>query len=187
MMEIRVHSKGGQGAVQANRMLCRSIVQAGGYAQFIPAFGVERKGSPVFGFFRVSDAPIRVNSQVYSPDLVVIMDESLLGAVDVYAGLKPGGRVLVNTKRRPDQLGLPDDVSSVGVLDAFGIAGEVLGRSIPNTTLLGAIAAFVPGVDRERLFGLIGAKFGEANVRAAQRGAEELRVHPWAESAKEAE
>ncbi|MGE4469463.1 MAG: 2-oxoacid:acceptor oxidoreductase family protein [Desulfovibrio sp.] len=187
MMEIRFHSKGGQGAVQACRMLSRAIVQAGGYAQFIPAFGVERKGSPVFGFFRVDESPIRINSQVYTPDLVVIMDDSLLRVVDVFGGLRPGGQVLINTRKPLEALGLPDHVSRVGTLDAFGIAGELLGRGIPNTTMLGALAEFVPGVDKECLFGLIGTKFGEVNVRAAERGGADLQVRTWAEAAAEVE
>lgn len=177
MREIRFHGKGGQGTVQACRLLAKVLILGGRHAQFIPAFGVERKGSPVYGYFRISDdRPIRSNSQVYHPDLVVVMDDSLLHIVDVFKGVVDGGELLINTKKDVTELDLPATIGRIGRVDAFGIAAEVIGRDIPNTTMLGAIAAFVPGVDAESLFALVGGKFGEKNVLAARRGFAELQV-----------
>ena len=97
MKEIRLHGRGGQGVVKASQIVVRAAVAGGKNGQFIPFFGVERKGSPVFGYLRISEEPIRRKMQVYEPEILVIMDDSLVGLPATYAGLKDGGIVVINS------------------------------------------------------------------------------------------
>ena len=101
MQELRLHGRGGQGLVKASHLVVKTAVETGRYGQFIPFFGVERKGSPVFGFLRLSGEPIRRKTQVYEPDVLVVLDDSLLALPATCAGLKPGGTVIVNSAREP--------------------------------------------------------------------------------------
>ena len=176
MLEIRFHGRGGQGTVNAAQMLARAIVRSGSYAQFIPAFGVERKGSPVFGYFRMDDSIIWPKNQVYYPDGVVILDDSLLGAVPVYYGLKKGGFVVLNTMLDASELELPENVGKLVYLDATGIARDVIGREIPNTVMLGALAKIVDGIDKDILGELICEKYGEKNRQGFLAGYENAKI-----------
>ena len=99
MIEIRFHGRGGQGAQIASRILAEACFEEGYDVQAFPYFGVERRGAPVTAFTRMDDRPIRVKSQIYKPDFVIVMDPSLLQAVDVTSGLKEGGLVMVNTTK----------------------------------------------------------------------------------------
>ena len=173
MLEIRFHGRGGQGTVNGAQLLAKSVVKAGAYAQFIPAFGVERKGSPVYGYFRMSDSTIWQKNQVYYPDGVVILDDSLIKAVPVYEGLKENGFVVLNTKKKPEELAVPSYVSMLACLDATGIAREVMGVEIPNTVMLGALAKGLPEIDKEILGEMIGQRYGEKNRQAFLRGYED--------------
>ena len=96
LKEIRLHGRGGQGVVKASQMVVKAAVEGGLHGQFIPFFGVERKGSPVFGYLRLSTEEIRRKTQIYEPDVLVIMDDTLVGLPQTYAGLKDGGTVLIN-------------------------------------------------------------------------------------------
>lgn len=175
MVEIRLHGRGGQGLVKASHLVVRTAVETGKCAQFIPFFGVERKGSPVFGFLRLSEEPIRRRTQVYEPDVLIILDDTLLRLPAVLEGLKPGGAVIVNTAHPVGELELPETAAKVVTVDASGICMELLGRNIPNTAMLGAFARATGLVDRERLFENIAAEFGEANRAAAERAYELAR------------
>ena len=104
MTEVRFHGRGGQGAVTSAELVALSAIDEGKYAQAFPSFGPERRGAPVVAFLRVSDHQIRVRSKVYNPDIVVVLDPTLLDIVDVAAGLKPGGMVIVNTAKTVEQL-----------------------------------------------------------------------------------
>lgn len=107
MKEIRLHGRGGQGVVKASHIVVKAAVGGGTYGQFIPFFGVERKGSPVFGFLRLSQMPIRRKTQIYRPDILMIFDDSLVGLPATYAGLKDGGMVIINSTKTPEELGVP--------------------------------------------------------------------------------
>ena len=167
MQEIRLHGRGGQGLVKASHLVVKTAVETGHYGQFIPFFGVERKGSPVFGFLRLSEEPIRRKTQVYEPDLLVVLDETLLALPATCAGLKPGGTVIVNSARGPAELELPPQTGTAATVDATGIAQRHIGRSIPNTAMLGALARVTQLVDAGALFENIAAEFGENNRAAA--------------------
>ena len=168
MKEIRLHGRGGQGVVKASHIVVKAAVGGGTYGQFIPFFGVERKGSPVFGFLRLSQMPIRRKTQIYRPDILMIFDDSLVGLPATYAGLKDGGMV-INSTKTPEELGVPAQAGKVVLVDATGISEELFGRNMPNTSMLGALARVTDLVDKERLFDEIAAAFGEQNRVAAQK------------------
>ena len=174
MKEIRLHGRGGQGVVKASHIVVKAAVNAGGCGQFIPFFGVERKGSPVYGYLRLDDAPIRRKMQVYEPEIILIFDDTLLSMKETSAGRMDGGTVIVNTKKPVSELGLPPQTGRAATVDATGIALELLGKNIPNTTMLGAFARITGLVDWEILQAEIGAAFGEKNRQAAQAAYERV-------------
>ena len=168
LKEKRLHGRGGQGVVKASQMVVKAAVEGGLHGQFIPFFGVERKGSPVFGYLRLSTEEIRRKTQIYEPDVLVIMDDTLVGLPQTYAGLKDGGTVLINSTKPLSELGVPDCAGVVAEVDATGISERLFGQNLPNTAVLGAFTKVVGIVDRERLFAEIEATFGAENRRAAE-------------------
>ncbi len=145
MIEIRMHGRGGQGAVVACKILASAFFKGGKFTQSFPAFGVERRGAPVQAFIRVDDKPIHLRTQIYDPDLLVVLDPTLLKTVDVTAGLKHGGKILINSALPASEFDLPKDFE-IRTIDASKIAMEhKLGsRSQPivNTAILGAFSKF---------------------------------------------
>ncbi len=143
MIEIRIHGRGGQGAVIASKVLAAAVFREGRYVQSFPSFGVERRGAPVMAFTRIDDQPVRVRCQIYEPDHIVVLDSTLLEAVDVTAGLKEGGWILINSEQDPAAFDLPSKYR-VATVDAQSIAIKYgLGpKSAPivNTAILGAFA-----------------------------------------------
>lgn len=136
MIEIRFHGRGGQGAVTAARLLAEAAFLEGKHCQAFPSFGAERRGAPVVAFTRIDAESIQIRTQVYEPNHVVVLDPTLLEAMNVAAGLKRGGMVLVNGKRVPEEL----KTGKVILVDATAIALEFLGIPITNTAMLGALA-----------------------------------------------
>lgn len=175
MKEIRLHGRGGQGVVKASHIVVKAAVAGGIYGQFIPFFGVERKGSPVFGFLRLSTEPIRRKTQIYSPDMLMIFDDTLVKLPATYAGLKDGGTVIINSKKSAAELDIPPQAGKVAIVDATGISEELFGRNMPNTSMLGAFAKVSPIIDKDVLFDEIAAAFGEKNHTAAQRAYESVK------------
>jgi 2-oxoacid:acceptor oxidoreductase gamma subunit (pyruvate/2-ketoisovalerate family) len=142
MIEIRFHGRGGQGAVVASNLLAMAAFREGKDVQAFPYFGVERRGAPVTAFTKIDDRPVRIKSQIYEPDHVIVMDASLLKAVDVTQGLKNGGVILINTDKNPQDIqGVSGKIATV---DATTIAVKHgLGSKeapIVNTAILGAFA-----------------------------------------------
>ena len=180
MKEIRIHGRGGQGNVAAAELLGHAAFTDGKYSQSFPAFGAERTGAPVVAFVRLSDKQIRVRSQVYAPDVVIVQDETLLGAVDVLQGIKPDGLVIINTTKTAEQLGL-STAAKVLTVPATEIALEVVGRNIPNTTLLGAYAAATGDISEhaliEAIYERFGAKGRDINAQAVKRAMEHVQEH----------
>jgi len=172
MIEIRIHGRGGQGSVTAAELLAVAAFDDGREAQAFPAFGVERRGAPVQAFCRISDEPIRLRSQIHAPDYVVVQDPTLLDTVNVLAGLKPDGTVLINTERPASELDL-ETKARVVTFPATQIALEELGRPIMNTAILGAFAGVSGAISFDAIERSIRHRFpgdlGEKNVRAAQR------------------
>ncbi|MCI2063128.1 MAG: 2-oxoacid:acceptor oxidoreductase family protein [Eubacteriaceae bacterium] len=176
MKEIRLHGRGGQGAVKAAQLVVRAAVTGGKQAQFIPFFGVERKGSPVFGYLRVADEPIRRKTQIYTPDMLLILDDSLVMLPETYAGLKEGGVIIINSTKSAEELNIPQQAGTVAEVDATAIAEKHLGRNIPNTTILGAFGKVSDLVDTETLFSTIEEIFGKENRKCAEEAYEAVTI-----------
>lgn len=144
MLELRIHGRGGQGAVVASKVLAAALFREGRGVQSFPAFGVERRGAPVTAFLRLSDEPILLRCEVTDPDYVIVLDPTLVEAVDVTAGLKPGGTILINSARAPESYGELARRFRVATVDAGAIAASHgLGsrtQPIVNTAILGAFA-----------------------------------------------
>lgn len=167
MKEIRLHGRGGQGVVRSAQIIVQAVIDTGSYAHFIPFFGVERKGSPVFGFLRISDKDIKIKCQVYEPEIVMVLDDTLINMPQTFAGLKENSTVIINTAKDISELDLPANAENVYTINATKIALENIKRPIPNTAMLGAFARATDLVDWEILQDHIKANFGEANQIAA--------------------
>ncbi|WP_312812549.1 2-oxoacid:acceptor oxidoreductase family protein [Sedimentibacter sp.] len=175
MKEIRFHGRGGQGVIKSAQIIVQSVVESGAYAHFIPSFGVERKGSPVYGFFRQDNKDIKIKSQIYYPDAVIIYDESLMKLPATFAGLKPNSTVLINSNKSLNELDLPEEASYVYIVDATNIALEKIKTDIPNTVMLGSYARIIGDVDWDIIKKYIAEEFGQANVSAAQAGYDSVK------------
>ena len=177
MKEIRLHGRGGQGSVTAAEIIAVAAFEDKRFSQAFPAFGVVRRGAPVMAFARIADKPIRVRSQIYEPDYVIVQDVTLLDVVDVASGLKPDGKIIINTDRSGEQLKL-DTKAEVITIDATKIAMEVLGRPIVNTTMLGAFCGASGEVGLESLNKAISERFrgelGKKNLLAIKTAYERV-------------
>ncbi|MGI6698567.1 MAG: pyruvate synthase [Clostridiales bacterium] len=152
-VEIRWHGRGGQGAKTASLLLAEAAFSTGKYIQGFPEYGPERMGAPITAYNRISDNKIRIHSNIYEPDYVVVVDESLIKDVDVAAGLKKDGAILVNTQKEPAEIKkqLKGFEGKVYTVDAMTISIDALGKYFPNTPMLGAIVK-VSGVMTEEEF-----------------------------------
>jgi len=181
LIEIRWHGRGGQGAVTSAELLAKAAIGEGKYAQAMPSFGPERRGAPVQAFNRISgERPIRVRAEIAEPDVVVVLDSGLLRIVDVTAGLKKGGLLVVNTGKGVADI-RPEFGSSgrLAVIDATRIARELLGVPIVNTTMLGALVKVTGVVKLESLFVPTKQRFGrmaERNIEAMKAAFESMEV-----------
>jgi len=131
MYEIRIHSRGGQGGVTAARLLALAAFRDGKYATACPFYGAERRGAPVVSFVRIDDAPIKVYSQIRNPDMVVVLDASVMDTVDVLQGLKPDGTVIINSEKPhafPGFAAYNVDLTGIALAENLAIAGEAVGR-----------------------------------------------------------
>ncbi|HTY91801.1 MAG TPA: 2-oxoacid:acceptor oxidoreductase family protein [Methanocella sp.] len=144
MLEIRIHSRGGQGGVTASKLLAQAAFIEGKYGAAFPLYGAERRGAPVTSFTRISDHDIKISSQIYEPDIVVVLDDSIMDLVDVTEGLKEGGLLVVNTEngeKLKDPRYAKFKIARVNVTDIALSLGLVLsGNPILNTPILGALA-----------------------------------------------
>ena len=187
MTEIRWHGRGGQGVVTAGKLLAETALETGQYFQAFPDYGPERMGAPIRAYTRLSPEPITIHSQIETPDVVVVLDPTLLGTVPVTAGLKEDGTLIVNTPLSPQEIRekLNFRTGKVFTVDASHIAIEEMGREITNTPMLGALAKATGLVDIDTLVEQVRKDFTkkmmrpeivEANVRAIRRAAEELQA-----------
>ncbi len=152
-VEIRWHGRGGQGAKTASLLLAEAAFNTGKYIQGFPEYGPERMGAPITAYNRIADTKIRIHSNIYEPDYVVVVDESLIRDVDVAAGLKKEGAILVNSQREPAEIKkqLKGFEGKVYTVDAMTISVDTLGTYFPNTPMLGAIIK-VSGIMKEDEF-----------------------------------
>ncbi|MDA1256257.1 MAG: 2-oxoacid:acceptor oxidoreductase family protein [Chloroflexi bacterium] len=183
--EVRWHGRGGQGVVTASRLLATAALRGGFFPQSLPDFGAERSGAPIAAYTRVGDSPPTMRGPVTNPALVLILDPSLIGSVDVLEGVLPGAAVVVNSTRSPenerDRLGRSDIV--ICTIDGTAIGEELIGRPLPNVPMLGALLTVYPIVDLETMTDAVRAQLGEifservvnGNIAALQRGNELAR------------
>jgi pyruvate ferredoxin oxidoreductase gamma subunit len=188
MVEIRWHGRGGQGAKTASLLLAEAAFNMGKFSQGFPEYGPERMGAPIKAFNRISDKRSTIHSNIYEPDYVAVVDETLLSAVDVTAGLKKSGAIIINTSKSPDEVRkqLGGYKGKVCTIDASTIAGEELGnRSLSNTAMLSAVVK-VSGVIAEKDYlkdmeESVSHKFAlkpqviEPNLRAIKRAVKEVK------------
>ena len=153
LIEIRWHGRGGQGAKTASLLLADAAFNTGKYIQGFPEYGPERMGAPIVAYNRISNNPITIHSNIYEPDYVVIVDDTLLDAVDVTAGLKETGAIVINSTKENEYLKekLKNYNGSVYKIDARKISIEALGKYFPNTPMLAAIVK-VSGIMSEEAF-----------------------------------
>lgn len=176
MFESRIHGRGGQGVVTAAEMLSIAAFEEGRNAQAFPSFGSERTGAPVVAFCRIADKEIRLREPIMEPDAILIQDTTLLHQVDVFAGLKADGYILINTSRSFEALGLGDFIKGrpaerLCTLPATEIAIKHIGRPIPNVPLISGFAALSGLIRLESVVKAINQKFSgkvaEGNIAAA--------------------
>ena len=187
VVEIRWHGRGGQGAKTASLLLADAAFNTGKYIQGFPEYGPERMGAPITAYNRISDERLSIHSNIYEPDYVVVVDDTLLTSVDVTAGLKESGAIIVNTSKSPEEIRplLKGYKGKVCTIDAKTISIETLGKYFPNTPMLGAVVK-VSGVmdEKEFLEDMVGSfkhKFAskpeviEGNIKALERSLQEVK------------
>ncbi len=153
LIEIRWHGRGGQGAKTASLLLADAAFNTGKFIQGFPEYGPERMGAPITAYNRISDERITIHSNIYEPDYVVVVDDTLLESVDVTAGLKEEGAIVINTEKTPEEVRplLKGYKGRVCTIDAKTISVEELGKYFPNTPMLAAIVK-VSGIMDEEAF-----------------------------------
>jgi len=187
MLEIRFHGRGGQGTVVATILLAKAFFQAGYYVQSFPLFGVERRGAPVEAYLRLDRKEIRVRTNVYTPDHIVVLDSTLLQSIDVTQGLKPGGWILINAPAARSLLGCFPGYRPAFV-DATRIAlKHQLGtrtHPIVNTAVMGALARILDMPPLDAIARAIEEEIPakpEQNIQAARDAYEEVQMMPLVE------
>ncbi len=140
MYEIRIHSRGGQGGVTAARMMASAAVKDGKFATACPFYGAERRGAPIVSFVRIDDKPVRIYSQINKPDMIIILDPTVMDTVDVLDGLKEGGKIFINTNEEtpfpPGFKVFRGDLTGIALRENLVVSGS----AIVNTPVIGALA-----------------------------------------------
>lgn len=187
LIEIRWHGRGGQGAKTASLLLAEVAFNTGMYIQGFPEYGPERMGAPITAYNRIANYPLRVHSNIYEPDYVVVVDETLLKTVDCTAGLKRDGAIVINTKKSPEEIRkeLRGYEGKVYTIDARTISEETLGANFPNTPMLSAIVKILGIMDKEEFIKDMEESFKHKfatkpnvipkNIEALKRGLQEVK------------
>jgi len=180
--EIRIHGRGGQGAVLAARMLASAFVLEGKSVASFPMYGFERRGAPVVAFTRIDDKPIREKTQIYTPDCLIVIDPGLLALTTLFTGLKPEGVFILNSPKKLTEQP-SENLKTSGVVNATQIAVEEIGRDIPNTCLLGAFAATTSWLKLQSLLDCLpdylSGDILQRNLKSTERGYREVEVTKW--------
>jgi len=184
VFQIRIHGRGGQGVVTAAELLSVAAFDSDLHSQAFPSFGSERTGAPVMAFCRIDQRPIRTREPIAEPDVVIIQDPTLLHQVDVFGGLRPHGKVLINSTKTVDQLGLGEllerpEPPTLVTVPGTELAREHLGRALPNAALLGGFAALTELVSIDGVALAIAERFkgavADGNIAAARAAHEFVR------------
>lgn len=182
MIEIRTHGRGGQGAVIASKVLANALFKEGRFVQAFPAFGVERRGAPVVAFTRFDESPIQLRCEIYKPDHLIVLDEALTQTIDITAGLKDGGWIVINTRHPASEFPY-NDKFKLAVVDANSIAWRHrLGsraQPIVNTAILGALAKATGLVSIDAVIEAVGESVPmkkEENKKAARDAFNETTI-----------
>jgi len=174
MLEIRIHGKGGQGAVTAAEVLAIAAFHDGKFSQAFPSFGPERSGAPVEAYCRIDDRFIDLRTHIYEPDYLIVLDASLLSVIDITKGLKRNGVIVINSDEK-----IKSDFMVFNI-DAKKIALDILGRPIVNTAMLGAFAKATKLVTMKSLEEALKEKFEgktlEKNIQAVKKAYEETKI-----------
>jgi len=185
MTEVRWHGRGGQGAKTAGYILAVAAAEEGWQVQAFPEYGAERRGAPMRSYVRISDGPIRLRSGITNPEIVIVLDPSLLESENPAEGIAEDGIIIVNTADSPaetrQRLGNP--AAQVWTVDASRISQDTIGRNMPNTPMLGALAKVSDVLNlegaraaiRKQLGGKLSEKIIEANFEAVQRAYDEVQ------------
>ncbi len=180
MIEVRWHGRGGQGAVTSVELLAIAAIGTGKYAQGFPSFGPERRGAPVAAFSRIDDKQIKVRSGIYKPDVVIVLDASLIGMENVTDGLKPDGILIVNTPKTPEEVKKAVNFSgTVATVDGTGIARKEMGVPIANTTMIGALIKMTKVMELGDMNDAIAHRFGriaQKNLASMKRAYDEIKI-----------
>ncbi len=181
LTDIRFHGRGGQGVVTASRIAAEAALAEDKYVHAFPAFGPERAGAPIEGYTRISSEEFTLKTEIHYPDIIVILDPTLIGTVNLGKGLKEGGIVIANFAGSMDELKKKIGIKSKAEyhkVDATKIANEELGRPITNTVMLGAMIKITGIVDLDLVCKITAARFpgvvGEKNVKAIKRAYKEI-------------
>jgi pyruvate ferredoxin oxidoreductase gamma subunit len=188
IVEIRWHGRGGQGAKTAALLLADAAFNTGKYVQGFPEYGPERMGAPITAYNRISNEKITVHSNIYYPDYVVVVDETLLSSVDVSKGLKEEGAIIINTQHTPAEIRkqLNGYTGKICTIDAGKISEETLGKNFPNTPMLGAVVKISGVIDVDNFLKDMEDSFKhkfatkpqviEGNLKALKRSIEEVVI-----------
>ncbi|MCG0275903.1 MAG: 2-oxoacid:acceptor oxidoreductase family protein [Thermosediminibacteraceae bacterium] len=188
VLEVRWHARGGQGAKTAALMLAEAVAEMGKYVQGFPEYGPERMGAPIQAFNRISDEPIYIHSNVINPDIVMVLDPTLIGKANVTQGVPEDGIYIVNTTKTPaevrEMLGIKG--GKIYTLDANQISLETIGRPIPNTPMMGAFVRATGIIPFDQFMAhmkeLLAKKFKskpeviEGNLKAIERAYQEVKA-----------
>lgn len=187
MIEIRWHGRGGQGAKTVALLFGEAVLSQGKFIQAFPEYGPERMGAPVQSFNRISSKPINIHCHVTNPDIVIVLDDTLLEKVNITAGLKENGKIIINTKCPPNELKKKLSVNSIKIytIDASKISIETIGKNIPNTPMMGALVKISGIIDINDLLEDTKKKMEkkfrnkpeviEGNLKAIKRAYEEVQ------------
>lgn len=160
LKEIRIHGRGGQGAVTSSQVLAIAAFHDGKYCQAFPSFGVERRGAPVESFSRISDQKINVRQHIYEPDYIIVLDSTLLESVKVESGLKDSGTIIINSDKKADEFELNTN-AKIKAIDVTKVALQIIGKPFVNIAVLGAFAAMTKEISLDSLGKAIDQEFAE--------------------------
>lgn len=185
MIELRWHGRGGQGVVTAAKILCESALMEGKFTQAFPEYGAERMGAPIQAYSRLSAEPIDIHCKVINPSIVVVLDPSLIGIVNVIDGMPDNGILIINTHQSPKQIreSLKLSTGKIFTVDAMNISLETIGRAIPNTPMIGAMikATGILKLDlllknfKKKYSGIFSERIVEKNLEAIERAYQEVK------------
>lgn len=186
LIEIRWHGRGGQGAKTAALLLADAAFNTGKYIQGFPEYGPERMGAPITAYNRISDEKITIHSNIYEPDYVVVVDQTLIGPIDVASGLKEGGAIIINSDKSPEELRkhLKGFKGKICTINARKISEETIGKNFPNTPMLGAVVKVSGMMDEGKFLGYMKESFAhkfatkpqviDGNMKALERSLKEV-------------